>query len=165
MNKGNERSAPPWSSKEKGVRFIPKRFLELRSVLFWFAVIYCVSEFISAMQERDNPFVFSQWMFVRDLMVGPLLMLMTSVLILIHRLSTTALAMALASYLIYVTAYRGLVSVPNSHGVPTLSLDAVRILLKAMPENLILLGAFSAVALVWGTVQLWLLLRKRNRLS
>ena len=143
-----------------------KRLFQPQAVLFSIALAYCVAEFIDAMQEKDNPFVFSQWMFVRDLMKGPLLMLITAVLLLIHRLSTTALAIAIAGYLIYVTAYRYLISIPNSQGVPIFSLDAMRIWFKGMPNNLILLAAFGSVALVFGTVQLLRLLRmRRKRLS
>jgi membrane-bound ClpP family serine protease len=163
MNKGNEQTATPSSSKGNGLRFIPRRLLQPRAVLFLVTLGYCVSEFVRAMQEKENPFVFSQWMFVRDLMVAPLLMLITSVLILIHRLSTTALAMAIAGYLIYVTAYRGMISIPDSHGVPILSFDALRIWFEAMPDNLILLAAFASVALVFGTLQLWRLLRPRRK--
>lgn len=166
MNKGNEKPTVPPSSKGNSFRFMLKRLFQPQAVLFWFALVYCVSEFIDLMHEKENPFVVSPWIFVSNLMVGPLLMLITSVLILIHRLSTTAFAMAIAGYLIYVTAYRDLISIPNSHGVPIFSLDAMRIWFKGMPDNLILLAAFGSVALVFGAVQLLRLLRmKRQRLS
>jgi hypothetical protein len=95
--------------------------LQPQAVLFSIALAYCVAEFIDAVQIKDNPFVLSPWIFVSNLMVGPLLMLITAVLLLIRRLSTTALAIAIAGYLIYVTAYRYLISIPNSHGVPICS--------------------------------------------
>jgi hypothetical protein len=166
MNKDNEKPTVPPSSKGNSLRFMSKRLLQPQAVLFWFALVYCVSEFIEAMQEKENPFVVSPWIFVSNLMVGPLLMLITSVLILIHRLSTTAFAMAIAGYLIYVTAYRYMISIPNARGVPILSLDAMRIWFKVTPDNLILLAGFGSVALVFGTVQLLRLLRmRRKRLS
>jgi hypothetical protein len=166
MNKDNEKPTVPPSGKGNGLRFMLKRLFQPQAVLFSIALVYCVSEFINARQEKDNPFVFSQWMFVRDLMVGPLLMLITAVLLLIHRLSTTALAIAIAGYLFYVTGYRYLISIPNSHGVPILSLDAMRIWFKGMPNNLILQTVFATVVLIFGTVQLLRLLRlRRKRLS
>lgn len=166
MNKNNEKPTVPLWSKGNTLRFMWKRLLEPRAVLVLLALVYCVPVFIDAMQGKENPFVFNQWNFVRGLMMGPLLLVITSVLILIHRLSTTALAIAISCYLIYVTGYRGLISIPNSHGVPILSLDALRIWFKATPNDLILQTALATVTLIFGTVQVLRLLRmKRKRLS
>ena len=166
MNKDNEKRTVPPRSKGNSLRFMSKRLLQPQAVLFSITLAYCVSEFIDAMQAKDNPFVLSPSIFVSNLMVGPLLMLITAVLLLIHRLSTTAIAIAIAGYLFYVTGYRYLISIPNSHGVPILSLDAMRIWFKGMPNNLILQTVFATVVLIFGTVQLLRLQRmRRKRLS
>lgn len=142
-----------------------KRLLAPQVVLFWIFLIYCLLMFIDAMEAKENPFVFSQWMLVRDLMFGPLLLLITSVLILIRRLSTVAIAIAIALYIIYVTGGRFLLATPYSHDVSLFSLDALRIWFEATPNNLILQTALATVALIFGTVQLWRLLRLRRKRS
>jgi len=162
MNKHNDQTTVPRNNPGTGLRFNPKRVLKPQALFFGLLLIYCLLMFIDAMQAKENSFVFSKWNFVWTLMVGPLLLLITSVLILVHRLSTTTVAIALAGYLIYVTAYRGLISAPNSHGVPVLGLDALKIWFKATPNDLILQAAFATAAFIFGTVQLLRLLRKKR---
>jgi hypothetical protein len=163
MNKDNEKPTVPPSSKGNGLRSMLKRLFKPQAVLFSIALAYCVSEFIDAMQEKDNPFVLSPSIFVSNLMVGPLLMLITAVLLLIHRLSTTALAIVIAAYVIYKTGYPYMISIPNSHGVPILSLDALRIWFKGTPDNFILQTVFAIAVLIFGTVQLLRLRRMRSK--
>lgn len=165
MNEDKQKVPAPTNSNGIGLQSTLKRLLRPQVLLFLIALVYSISEFISAMQEKGNPFVFSQWMFVRDLMLGPLLLLITSGLILIHRLTPTVVAIAMAGYLIYVTAYRGLMSVPNSHGVPIFSLDALKIWFKATPNDLILQAAFATVALILATIQLVRLQQSRRQRS
>src|SRR5437762_6469943 len=95
MSKVNEPPSPS-NGEHSGRRRLLKPLLEPRSVLFWFALVYCISEFVDAMQFRNNPFVVNWQIFVFNFTWSAFLMLITSALILIHRLSTTALAMAMA---------------------------------------------------------------------
>ena len=158
------RDARP-GNRPKGVGFFLKQMLEPQVLLFGIFLIYCLLMFINAMQAMKNPFVFSKWNLVTGLMFGPLLLLIGSVLILVRRLSTVAFAIAIALYIVYVTGFRFLLATPYSHGVPILSFDALRIWFTATPNNLIVQTALASVALIFGTVQLWCLLRLRRKRS
>lgn len=159
MSKKFDESSIRRSDQGEGFRFSLKQLFQPEAVLLWLAVVYCLFEFVSAMQEKDNPFIVSPWIFVGGSMVFPLLMLIASALIMTNRLPTTAFAMIVAGYLFYVTGFRGMVSIPNSHGVPMFSLDAVKIWFNAMPSNLIFQAVFATCVLIIGTVQLVRLIR------
>ena len=137
-------------TEQSRVVFFLKRLLNLEVLLFGFFLIYCFLRFLDALEARKNPFVFSGWMLVRDLMIGPSLLLSISVLMLIRRVSTVVLAMAIALYLIYVTGFRFLLAIPYSHDVSLLSLDAVKLWFEATPSNLLLQTALATVTLILG---------------
>src|SRR5207253_9197211 len=104
-----------------------KLVLQPRGVLFRMTVIYFLSMLIIVLEQKENAFIINKWGFFKGLMIGPLLLLVTSVCILIGRLSTVTLAIAIAACLIYVTGYRGLVGISHAHDNAILSLESLRL--------------------------------------
>lgn len=137
------------SSRERQCRLtgrIIKNFLKPRVVLFSLAMSYfCVSLITITSFIRENPFLGAGFLGVA--MRQPLSLLLGAACLLLNRSWSLLVGVLLAGTIVYPNIYSNFVGIYYAHGIPMLSVGAVRIWFEIMSSTqLINTGLAIAIA-------------------